>query len=113
MSDPTECLFCKIVAGDIPAENVFENEKVLAFKDISPQAPTHVLFIPKKHVVCVSQTTDHTVFSDVLGAIQTFSVEHGIKDFRVAINNGAGAGQTVFHLHMHLLAGRELQWPPG
>ncbi len=113
MTDSTDCLFCKIVDGDILAEKVFENENVVAFKDISPQAPTHLLFIPKEHVVCVSETTDHRVFANVLGAMQTFTVEQGIKDFRVAINNGAGAGQTVFHLHLHLLAGREFSWPPG
>jgi histidine triad (HIT) family protein len=93
-----DCIFCKIVAKKIPSSLVYEDEKVLAFNDIDPQAPTHILVIPKKHVTSVSELDDIGVVSDL---------------FAVMVNHGKDAGQAVPHLHFHLLGGRALNWPPG
>lgn len=111
----SQCLFCDIVAGKIPATKVHETDDLLAFKDIHPQAPTHVLFIPKQHVAGVGALTgEHAeVAGKLLLAIGEVARNLGLADYRVAINNGKGAGQTVFHLHLHLLGGRALSWPPG
>lgn len=113
MSENADCLFCKIIAGEIPCDKVDETEHTLTFKDISPQAPTHLLVIPKAHVTCLQETDDSDIYAHVFSAVRDVTKKLGLKDFRVAVNNGAGAGQTVFHLHAHILAGRELQWPPG
>mgnify|MGYP005673278655 CR=1 FL=1 len=113
MTTDSECLFCKIVAGDIPATIRHQDEHITAFDDISPQAPTHILVIPNTHVVSLSETDDPEIYANVLLGIKEVAHKLGLKDFRVAINNGAGAGQTVFHLHAHLLSGRKLTWPPG
>lgn len=110
-----DCIFCQIVAGKIPAQKVHETDHVLAFKDLHPQAPTHVLVIPKQHVAGLSSLgAEHAQLSgQVLLAVGEVAKKLGLSDFRVAINNGAGAGQSVFHLHLHLLGGRALSWPPG
>ena len=108
-----DCLFCKIITGDIPSEKVLDTETVLAFKDINPVAPTHLLIIPKQHVASVSDTEDPQIFADVIAAAKNIAEQGNLKDFRLVNNNGAGAGQTVFHLHFHLIAGRKLTWPPG
>ncbi len=111
-----DCLFCKIVAGDIPADKVYEDEHVLAFKDLSPQAPTHVLLIPKEHVVSVGELGEgqRELAANLMLAVPKVASELGISEaFRTVANTGAGAGQSVFHLHLHLLAGRPLSWPPG
>lgn len=110
-----ECLFCGIVAGKIPSTKVHETDDLVAFKDLHPQAPTHVLLIPKKHVAGLSSLTpEHgEVAGKLLLAVGEVAKKLGLVDFRVAINNGAGAGQTVFHLHLHLLGGRPFSWPPG
>jgi histidine triad (HIT) family protein len=111
----TDCLFCKIGAGEIPAEKLYEDDEMLAFRDIAPQAPLHFLVIPKKHIhgpSAVAQEDDGLVGRMMRIASQV-AKENGMEDFRLVFNNGAAAGQTVFHIHMHVLAGRDLNWPPG
>ncbi|MEV6399266.1 histidine triad nucleotide-binding protein [Streptomyces sp. NPDC051907] len=112
-----DCLFCKIVAGEVPATVVKETETVVAFRDINPQAPTHVLVIPKAHYRDAAELAAAApeLVADVLReagevAAQEKAVESG---YRIVFNTGSGAGQTVFHAHAHLLAGRGLAWPPG
>jgi histidine triad (HIT) family protein len=116
MSEPA-CLFCRIVAGEIPATVVHESERLLAFRDIAPQAPVHVLIIPKEHVASLEAAgRDH---GDLLGEILLTAREiaraEGIADggYRCVFNTGDDGGQTVHHLHLHLLGGRPLGWPPG
>lgn len=110
-----DCLFCKIIQGEIPAGTLYEDEEVLAFRDISPQAPTHFLVIPKKHLSGPGATLDQD--DALLGKIIRTGAEvaraNGIDQFRMVMNNGAEAGQTVFHLHLHVLGGRAMHWPPG
>ncbi|MDX2085041.1 MAG: HIT domain-containing protein [Candidatus Melainabacteria bacterium] len=112
MQDPG-CLFCKIVAGDIPAEIVFKNEVVTAFRDIQPQAPTHVLVVPNVHVASFAQVEDPGLMQAVWCGVQQVTQHLGLTDYRLVVNTGAEAGQTVFHWHVHILAGRALAWPPG
>lgn len=113
----TDCLFCKIVAKEIPAEIVLENDRALAFRDINPQAPTHVLVIPKEHhadAAALAQADDGLA-DDVLKTAHAVAVREGVAErgYRVVFNTGPGAGQTVFHVHAHVLGGRDLRWPPG
>ena len=112
-----DCLFCKIIRGEIPADKVYEDDKVLAFRDINPQAPTHVLIIPKKHIATVHEVApeDGEFMNAMIAAAQKVAELEGLeKDgYRLVINCQEGAGQTVFHLHMHIVGGRSLQWPPG
>lgn len=114
VADP-DCLFCKIVAGAVPAEVVTRNDQAVAFRDINPQAPTHVLVIPTAHQPNVAALVDHE--PDALVAIFATATEvaarEGLEDYRTVFNSGAGAGQTVFHAHLHLLGGRGFTWPPG
>ena len=116
MSDPG-CLFCKIVAGDVPADIVYENDRLLAFRDISPQAPTLILLIPREHVATINDLDeDHAGdVGQLYLAAKAIARNEGIADdgYRVVMNCNAGAGQTVFHLHLHLLGGRQMTWPPG
>jgi histidine triad (HIT) family protein len=112
----TDCLFCKIIDGKIPSKKVYEDEKTFAFEDIKPQAPTHVLVIPKKHIVGIDQATDAD--AELIGYCQIVAakIAHERKlgqGFRTVFNVGPDAGQTVFHLHLHLLGGRTLGWPLG
>ncbi len=109
------CLFCKIIAREIPATIVAEDEHCLAFRDINPQAPTHVLVIPKEHMPSLNQMTDPAVAGRVLAFARDIAVREGIAErgYRVVINTNAEAGQTVFHLHAHVLGGRSQGWPPG
>lgn len=107
------CLFCKIIKGEIPSNKVYEDEKTFAFYDISPQAPTHILVIPKVHVSSLNELEDVSVMSDIYSAVKNIVRELNIKEYRTVINTGADAGQTVFHIHLHILAGRPLLWPPG
>jgi histidine triad (HIT) family protein len=112
----TDCLFCKIVAGKIPAKKVYEDDRTLAFEDIKPQAPTHVLIIPKKHVVDIKEAGEAD--AEIIGYCNLVAAkiarERGIESgYRTVFNVGPGAGQSVFHLHLHLLGGRKLTWPPG
>ncbi|MFI6294374.1 histidine triad nucleotide-binding protein [Nonomuraea sp. NPDC050790] len=113
----TDCLFCKIVAKEIPADVVHESDRTLAFRDINPQAPTHVLVIPKEHHpnAAALAVADDGLADDVLKAAHAVAVQEGVAEtgYRVVFNTGAGAGQTVFHVHAHVLGGRNLTWPPG
>lgn len=110
-----DCLFCRIIRREIPATIVHEDDLALVFKDVSPQAPTHLLIVPKKHLASLSASTDED--SGLLGHLQRTAcavAEAGkVADFRLVTNNGRGAGQSVEHLHYHLLGGRPLSWPPG
>ncbi len=109
------CLFCSITEGKIPATIVYEDEFVLAFEDIDKKAPVHVLIIPKRHMANVLELEDGEIMSAMYSAVRKISDKLGVKDsgFRLVMNTGQDGGQTVEHLHMHLLGGRSLQWPPG
>lgn len=113
----SDCLFCKVLAGDIPADIIFESDHVLAFRDINPQAPTHTLIIPRKHVATINdlEEGDEALVGKLFLAAQKIAADEGIADsgYRVVMNCNEAAGQTVFHLHLHLLGGRQLAWPPG
>ncbi len=112
-TDP-DCLFCRIVAGEIPATKIREDADTLIFADINPQAPTHVLVIPKKHRRDIGELGgDPESAAALLAAIRAFVAEQAITDYRTVFNTGAGVGQSVFHVHAHLLAGRPMGWPPG
>ncbi len=110
-----ECLFCRIVAREIPAQLVHEDAQSVAFKDIDPKAPTHVLVVPKKHIGKLAEASDAD--AGLLGHLQLvaakIAADGKLESYRVVVNNGRGAGQTVFHLHYHLIGGRPLEWPPG
>ncbi|MEN8190569.1 MAG: histidine triad nucleotide-binding protein [Thermodesulfobacteriota bacterium] len=110
------CLFCKIIGGEIPADVIYEDDEVMAFMDIAPQAPVHFLVIPKKHVPGPAAVgdEDRSLIGRMMQIGGSLAAEKGIgSDFRMVFNNGAKAGQTVFHIHMHILGGREMLWPPG
>ena len=113
MSDA--CLFCRIVRHEIPANIVAETEHCVAFRDINPQAPVHILVIPREHVASLSETTDPTVVGRLTLLAAELAAKEGIaaRGYRAVINTNADAGQTVFHLHLHLLGGRHMKWPPG
>lgn len=112
-----ECLFCSIIRGDIPSKKVYEDEKVLIFEDIDPKAPTHLLAIPKKHISSLNELNDNNIeyVSEIMKKIPIICEKMGIKEkgYRVVTNIGEDGGQTVGHLHFHILGGRSLQWPPG
>ena len=112
-----DCLFCKIVAGEIPAAKVYENDRVVAFRDINPQAPTHALVIPRAHIASLNEAeeSDAALLGHLLLVAARVAREAGHAEggFRTVINTGPGAGQTVFHVHVHVLGGRKLTWPPG
>lgn len=111
------CLFCSIVNGSIPAKKIFETDTILAFEDIEPQAPVHVLIIPKKHIASINdiEDKDKEVCGEMLLAAKKIAEMLDIKDsgYRTVFNTNEDGGQTVFHIHMHLLGGRKLKWPPG
>ena len=111
----SDCLFCKIVAGEIPSSKVYEDDVCYAFNDIDPQAPTHFLVVPKAHIGSVSEITadNSSVVAHIFTVIPQIAQQLGITDYRVVSNNGEQAGQTVHHLHFHILAGRDMTWPPG
>lgn len=112
----SDCLFCKIAAGEIPAEKLYNDDDVAAFRDISPQAPQHFLVVPKKHIVNLSDMTeeDDALVGKMMRVAAQVAEEYGIQEgYRTVINNGADSGQVVFHLHMHVLGGRPMGWPPG
>jgi len=112
-----ECLFCAIVAGEIPATTVLETDRILAFRDINPQAPTHVLVIPKEHypTVAALAAADAGLLGEMIAGAHRIAADEGVSDtgYRVVFNTGPQAGQTVFHVHGHVLGGRPLAWPPG
>ena len=112
----TDCLFCRILRNEIPAKKIYEDEHTFAFEDINPQAPTHVLIIPKRHVRGLKEATPED--AELIGRCHLAAAEiarqRGIEDgYRTVLNVGPQAGQSVFHLHVHLLGGRSLHWPPG
>lgn len=112
----TECLFCKIVAGQVPSEVIYEDDDVVAFKDINPQAPVHVLVIPRKHIGAVAELADEdaALIGKLVVAAKKIAASLGLTDgYRLVFNNGPDAGQLVYHIHLHLLGGRKFSWPPG
>ena len=114
MSD--DCLFCRIISKKIPAKIEFENDSMLAIQDINPQAPVHLLLIPKKHMAEVAQMAenDRALLGDLIFRAKELARERKLEEgYRLVFNNGAKAGQSVFHVHLHLLAGRIMKWPPG
>jgi histidine triad (HIT) family protein len=110
-----DCLFCKVLRREIPAQVVHETSDCVAFRDINPQAPVHVLVIPRVHVPSLNEATDAKVLGRLLLCAAEVAKREGIAEsgYRTVINTNAGAGQTVFHVHLHLLGGRPLEWPPG
>lgn len=115
--DHSNCLFCKILSGDIPADIVYESETAIAFRDINPQAPTHLVIIPRKHIATINDMVeeDEVLVGSLYSAAREIAAAEGIAEdgFRAVMNCNEGAGQTVFHIHLHLLGGRPLTWPPG
>jgi len=112
----SDCLFCKIIAGEIPSKKVYEDEKVFVFEDINPTAPTHVLIIPKRHIVGLKEATADD--AEIIGYCHLIAAKIGrerkIEDgYRTVLNIGPRAGQSVFHLHLHVIGGRDMKWPPG
>jgi len=111
-----DCLFCKIVAGDIPAEIIYESESAIAFRDINPQAPTHVLIIPRQHIATINDLDegDEATVGHLYMAAKAIAAAEGLADdgYRVVMNCNEAAGQAVFHIHLHLVGGRTLGWPP-
>ena len=111
------CIFCKIVSGEIPSKKVFEDDQILAFKDANPEAPEHILIIPKKHIVSLAEANndDLTLLGNLQLRIASIAREIGLNEngYRVVTNVGIDGGQSVSHLHYHLLGGRALKWPPG
>jgi histidine triad (HIT) family protein len=111
------CLFCRIIAKELPSDTLLETDAVVAFRDIHPQAPTHILVIPKQHLARISdlERADAALLAELLQATRTLAQQEGIatRGYRLVVNCGSDAGQAVEHLHIHLLGGRRLQWPPG
>jgi histidine triad (HIT) family protein len=112
----SDCLFCKIVSGLIPANRVYEDEVSIGFPDINPQAPTHVLIVPKVHIASLAKVdeTHLALMGQLMGAANAIAQEMGLEGgYRIVVNTGPDGGQTVHHLHLHLLGGRAMTWPPG
>lgn len=111
------CLFCRIIAGEIPATRVYEDDRLVAFNDINPQAPMHVLIVPRRHIASLNdlEATDDGLVGEMVRRGAALAAERGFAEggFRTVFNCNADAGQTVFHLHLHVLGGRRLGWPPG
>jgi histidine triad (HIT) family protein len=115
MSAPADCLFCRIIRKEIPAQIVSETPECIAFRDISPQAPTHILVVPREHVPSLNQAADAAMVGRLALLAAQIAKTEGLAErgYRTVINTNAEAGQTVFHLHLHLLGGRKMKWPPG
>jgi len=112
MSD--DCIFCKIASGEIPSTTVAQSETMLAFRDLNPQAPTHVLVIPRAHIASLAAASDSGMLGDLLSFAASVARTEGLeRGYRVVANTGADGGQTVDHLHLHVLGGRHMEWPPG
>jgi histidine triad (HIT) family protein len=111
----SDCIFCRIIAGEIPAAFVKRTDRVVALRDTSPQAPTHILILPKEHIESLEQVKDGRLLGDMMIMARDLAREIGIADsgYRIVVNTNRDGGQTVFHLHAHLLGGRRLTWPPG
>ena len=110
-----DTIFGKIARGEVPTKIVFEDDRAVAFHDASPQAPTHLLVIPRKPIERLAQAeeADEPLLGHLLTVARKVAADAGLEDYRLVVNNGSGAGQTVFHLHVHVLGGRPLSWPPG
>jgi histidine triad (HIT) family protein len=108
-----DCIFCKIVKGEFNTEFLFEDDLVVAFRDIEPQAPDHILIIPRAHYQSIKDISDESLIARLFLAGNRVAEQLGIQSFRYVINTGEDAGQAVFHIHLHLLAGRKMAWPPG
>ena len=112
-----DCLFCKIIARTIPSTVVYEDDRVMAFNDVDPQAPTHVLIVPKRHIATLNDigTEDDQIVGELIRRASAIARERGFSEtgYRTVFNTNRGAGQTIFHIHLHLLGGRPLGWPPG
>ncbi len=108
-------IFSRILAGEIPSDRVYEDEHCIAFRDINPVAPMHILVIPRKEIAQLDQMSaeDAPLIGHLMAVAGKVAKQEGFEDFRLIVNNGAGAGQTVFHLHLHVIGGRSLSWPPG
>jgi histidine triad (HIT) family protein len=117
MATQQDCIFCKIVAGEIPATKVYEDERAVAFRDINPQAPTHALVIPRSHIASLNEAggADEPLLGHLLRVAARVARDegHAEEGYRAVVNTGPRAGQTVFHVHVHVLGGRALTWPPG
>jgi histidine triad (HIT) family protein len=111
----SDCLFCKIASGEIPSKKVYSDDRVYAFHDIAPKAPTHVLVVPRRHIARLADAgaEDRELVGEVVARAAAIARDLGLEHYRLVVNNGEGAGQTVFHLHFHLLGGRTMTWPPG
>lgn len=111
----TDCLFCRIIEGDIPADIVFRNENVVAFHDVTPKAPTHILIVPTVHVENATALAklSPTLVAELMIAAGEIASQQGLEGYRTVFNTGSSAGQSVFHAHLHLLGGRPFAWPPG
>jgi histidine triad (HIT) family protein len=109
----TDCLFCRIAEGSVPSKKVFEDDAIFAFEDIAPRAPTHVLIVPKDHLDTIADASDQALIGRVFLTAARIARERGLESYRLVVNKGEEAGQTVFHLHVHLLGGRKMAWPPG
>lgn len=110
-----DCVFCKIAAGEIPTEKIYEDEDIIAFNDLDPQAPIHFLVIPKKHITSLEsvEESDSNLLGKIMLAISKLAAENNLEGYRVVTNIGEDGGQTVPHLHFHVLGGRAFRWPPG
>lgn len=110
-----DCLFCRIARQEVPVPLVYESDDVVAFRDINPQAPTHILVVPRSHIPSLNQATDPTVIGRLSLAAAEIAKQEGVAEsgYRTVINTNKAAGQTIFHVHLHLLGGRTLEWPPG
>jgi histidine triad (HIT) family protein len=117
MRTDENCLFCKIIKGEIPSEKVYEDDRVLAFKDINPQAPTHILLIPKDHIARIDEVTesDRDLMGYLMEMVAVIAKQEGLSEqgFRTVINCGESSGQEVFHIHLHIMGGRSFSWPAG
>ncbi len=113
----TDCLFCKIIAGEIPGSIVYQDDAVVAFNDINPQAPTHVLVVPRRHIASLNELApdDDRIVGELVRRAAAIAKDRGISagGYRVLFNTNRDAGQTVFHIHLHLIGGRSMHWPPG
>ncbi len=107
------CIFCKIAGGEIPTRFILEDDAAVSFNDIAPQAPVHILVIPRRHIASLSDASDPNLLGHLLGFARQTAAKVGLDQYRLVINNGRDAGQAVFHLHLHILGGRKMNWPPG
>jgi histidine triad (HIT) family protein len=109
------CLFCRIIAGELPATIVYRDDDIIAFRDVNPQAPTHILVIPTRHIASIADTQDSDIelLGRLIAVARQVAQTEKLSGYRLVVNTGAQAGQSVFHLHVHLLGGRRMTWPPG